>query len=342
MSYGHWKPYVPVAERRAKGILKVQQMAEKQGITPQPVTIQGRKITKTFWGTAWCDHLESYADLANRLDRGRTYVRNGSVCHLDILEGNINAMVSGSEPYSVRINITKLSVTKWRTLKKKCTGKINSLLSLLQGKLPENILETVTDKQYGLFPAPDEIKLRCDCPDGAYMCKHLAAVLYGIGARLDTQPELLFTLRGIDHNELISSDIDLDSNEKREAKSSRRRIADTDLSDVFGVEMADSPLPARRPSKAKKPIKKKAAAKKTAKKKAAKLFDPTGLNVAKLRKKFSMTHIEFALLLGVSTQTIHNWETKPGKLTLRSHSKEALFQASKYTAKKAWEKMGNL
>jgi len=56
----------------------------------------------------------------------------------------------------------------------------------------------------GLFPSPAEIKLSCSCPDWADMCKHVASALYGVGARLDQKPQLLFVLRGVDENELIA------------------------------------------------------------------------------------------------------------------------------------------
>src|SRR4051794_16812939 len=99
-----FRPYVPVAKRRAQAAREVQKR-QKKGQTITPVVIEGRTIAKTFWGKAWCDNLESYSDYENRLPRGRTYVRNGSVVDLQIKQGKITALVSGSEMYEVAINI---------------------------------------------------------------------------------------------------------------------------------------------------------------------------------------------------------------------------------------------
>jgi uncharacterized Zn finger protein len=233
--YGDWAPYVPVAERRRRAKKKMDAL-RKKGVDIQPVEIEGRKIAKTFWGEAWCDHLESFSDFENRLPRGRTYVRNGSVCHLAISKGEVEAKVSGSELYTVKINIKTLPPKKWNTLKSRCSGQIGSLLELLQGKLSDHVMESVTDRQEGLFPLPNEISLKCSCPDYAVMCKHVAAVLYGVGARLDAKPELLFTLRGVSHDDLIQADA-----EKAVAKATTRgkskRLKTSEIGDVFGIEM---------------------------------------------------------------------------------------------------------
>ena len=184
MSYGEWSPYVPVAKRRARAARAINKLRQK-GTEIEPIEVQGRKIARTFWGEAWCSHLEKFSDYENRLPRGRTYVRNGSVCHLAISKGKVEAMVSGSKLYRVDISISPLSVNKWKNLRKKCTGQIGSMLELLQGRFSDHVMEIVTDQNQGLFPNPGEIKLACDCPDWAEMCKHIAAVLYGVGARLD-------------------------------------------------------------------------------------------------------------------------------------------------------------
>jgi uncharacterized Zn finger protein len=202
--YYGFAPYVSVGERRAAAA-KLVQKAAKSGKPFSPVNIAGRKITTTFWGNAWCKHLESYSDYENRLPRGRTYARNGSVIDLQITKGRIIAKVYGSELYKVTINIAPLSTERWESIKKRCGSAIDSLVDLLKGKLSDGVMQIITDRDHGLFPSPSEIKKDCSCPDSAGLCKHLAAVLYGIGARFDTQPELLFTLRGVDHTELIDA-----------------------------------------------------------------------------------------------------------------------------------------
>ncbi|MBN2034538.1 MAG: helix-turn-helix domain-containing protein [Deltaproteobacteria bacterium] len=235
--YGYgWRPYVPVAVRRARSLKKLEKL-QKKGLCIRPVEIAGRKIAQSFWGQAWCDHLEKFSDYANRLPRGRTYVRNGSVCHLEIAEGAVKAMVSGSELYNVDIEIKKLPAKKWADVKKRCAGQIGSLLELLQGKLSKSVMAVVTDRDKGLFPNPGEITLHCSCPDWAVMCKHVAAALYGVGARLDEKPELLFLLRGLDHEELISAEAGLAAVSSVSQAEGHMRIAESDLSNLFGIEM---------------------------------------------------------------------------------------------------------
>lgn len=233
--YGGWAPYVPVAVRRQRAMKKMEAL-RKKGVDVQPVAIDGRQIAKTFWGESWCEHLESFSDFENRLPRGRTYVRNGSVCHLAIAKGKIEAKVSGSELYNVSVTIKTLPDKKWKALKGRCGGRIGSLLELLQGRLSDHVMEVVTDRKEGLFPLPGEMSFRCSCPDWASMCKHVAAVLYGVGARLDVKPELLFVLRGVNHEELIETDA-----EKAVAAATSRgkskRLAAQDIGGVFGIEI---------------------------------------------------------------------------------------------------------
>jgi uncharacterized Zn finger protein len=233
--YGRWAPYVPVAERRRQAADKISAMTKK-GETVSPVVISGRTIATTFWGKSWCENLESYSDFENRLPRGRTYVRNGSVVDLKITPGKILGLVSGSSLYKVAIEIRPLKADRWQAILSSCTGKIDSLIDLLQGKLSKGVMETVTSKDVGLFPTPQQISLKCSCPDYASMCKHVAAVLYGVGSRLDQEPDVLFLLRGVDHMELIaraSASTAIDSGTIASGKSLRT----DDLGSLFGIEM---------------------------------------------------------------------------------------------------------
>lgn len=234
--YGY-RPYVPVAKRQANALVEMNKLSKKKGVNIQPVRIEGRTIARTFWGKAWCEHLEKFSDFSNRLPRGRTYVRNGSVCHLEIQKGRIVARVSGSELYDIEVKIKTLAGAKWKSLKERCAGGVGSLLELLQGKMSSHVMTLVTDKDHGLFPLPAEIDLDCSCPDWADMCKHVAAALYGIGARLDEKPELLFLLRGVDHTELIGVETAAAVVAKTPAKSMRTLEADS-IADVFGIDLA--------------------------------------------------------------------------------------------------------
>lgn len=202
--YGGWAPYVSVAKRRQQAAKKVAAL-QKRGKHVNPVRIEGRAIARTFWGKAWCHNLESYSDYSNRLPRGRTYVRNGAVLDLQIGKGEVTALVSGSSVYTVKIAIRALAHPRWKTITEQCAGQIDSLVELLQGKFSRGVMEIITCKERGLFPSPKHISMECSCPDWATMCKHVAAVLYGVGARLDESPELFFQLRNVDHSELITA-----------------------------------------------------------------------------------------------------------------------------------------
>jgi uncharacterized Zn finger protein len=245
----HWryekKPRV--AQQRARAEKAGRQLA-RGGRPLAPVVIEGRRIATSFWGRAWCDNLESYRELAYRLERGRSYVRNGAVIDLAAEAGRIRALVSGSEVYTVEVGITALAEARWSALKKRSAGQIGSLLELLEGRLSEGVMRIVTDRGEGLFPKPGEIRMSCTCLDHAGhggLCKHIGAVLYGIGARMDAEPQLLFLLRHVDHNELITGATALTDG----PATGRKTLASDELADVFGIEMAgedeDAPAPAK-------------------------------------------------------------------------------------------------
>jgi uncharacterized Zn finger protein len=235
--YG-WRRYVPVATRRHEARRQMEKL-RKKGHPVSPVVIEGRTIARTFWGKAWCDNLERYSDFSNRLPRGRTYVRNGSVVDLQIARGQARALVSGSDLYAVEVGIAAVPRARWASICSDCAGAVDSLVELLQGRFSKGVMERICRPKTGLFPAPAEIELSCSCPDWASMCKHVAAVLYGVGARLDERPELLFELRKVDGKDLVSkAGRQLPLSKKRPARD--RVLAAGDLSELFGLEMGTS------------------------------------------------------------------------------------------------------
>src|ERR1035437_2659853 len=284
MSVNHYgfRPYVSVAERRCKAAREMAKLAKK-GKTIRPVQIEGRTIASTFWGKAWCDNLESYMDYENRLPRGRTYVRNGSVVHLDIRSGEIEATVSGSELYQVRVSIAPAAKAKWKRLCHECSGAIGSLVELLRGRFSDHVMGIITRKETGLFPSPTEIELKCSCPDWATMCKHVAAVLYGVGARLDQSPELLFTLRSVNHEELITQAATA-TDLAGKTTSAGPELAESEIGAVFGIELdpqtATTATPAPAPAKARRKAKRPAPRKRRAKTKLRKGRAATGRRAA--------------------------------------------------------------
>ena len=241
--YGGWAPYVPVEQRRRAAAREVAQM-RKNGRAVSPVLIEGRTIAATFWGKAWCDNLESYRDYENRLPRGRTHVRNGSVIDLQIAPREVTAMVSGSSIYRVSISIGVVPAAHWQSICADCSGGIDSLVELLQGRLSKGVMERICRQANGLFPKPSEIRFSCSCPDSARMCKHIAATLYGVGARLDREPELLFRLRAVNEKDLVAHVGKALPASK--AAPGANVLETDDLSSIFGLDMAgaDSPIQA--------------------------------------------------------------------------------------------------
>jgi len=247
--YG-FRPYVSVAEKKANAARELAKLTKRTRRAPEPVLVthRRRQITTTFWGTAWCRNLERYSDFANRLPRGRTYVRNGSVVDLAIAKGKVHAYVAGSELYTVQIEIAPMAKARWRKVVGRCTGRIGSLVGLLRGELSADVLTVLSDAKDGLFPEPKEIALKCSCPDWAGVCKHVAAVLYGVGTRLDEKPELFFILRQVDQTELLASATS--GAVSRSRTSGAKRLASDKLADVFGIDIVDEPSAARRASPA--------------------------------------------------------------------------------------------
>jgi len=300
-----WEEYVPVATRRAKAKQRMTQL-KKKGKLIEPIEIQGRSIAKKFWGKRWCEYLESFADFENRLPRGRTYARNGSICHLEIKKGLIEAFVSGSSLYTVQIDIKTLPKQQWKGLKSDCSGQIGSILELLKGEFSDHVMEVVSNPENGLFPKEEEIDFSCNCLDWADMCKHVAAVLYGIANRLDERPDLLFLLRDVDAHELITTKLTTSSIKTDDI------LQDQGLAEIFDIDIEDtSPNDVN------------------LEKQEDRLIDPdtlTGEDLQKIRLEKNLTVRELAESLGVTPASIYRWEQIEGILNLHKRSSKAIME----------------
>jgi uncharacterized Zn finger protein len=255
----YYPAYVSVAQKKARAERKRNALKKKNpGI--QPVIIEGRTLAETWWGKSWNRNLEQYADYANRIGRGRSYVRHGAVLDLQITPGTITALVAGSAgpPYRVTITIEPIPQKKWRRIQDRCKGRMDSLKQLLAGQFPKTLEAVFTQKGEGLFPAPEEISLDCSCPDWAVMCKHVAAVLYGVGARLDQDPSLFFVLRKADVKDLVSETVNAGKKElltRSRQKSSRIMEDQADLSGLFGIDLDKGAAPDVPPENTSRKIK---------------------------------------------------------------------------------------
>lgn len=319
--WSEFPPYIPVRVRKRLN-RELGRSLEKGGRQMAPVSVdgRGRKLARSFWGGGWCRHLESFSDYANRLPRGRSYLRHGAVLDLRIAEGLVTALVSGSDLYRVEISIERLSRERWRRIRQRCSGRIGSLLELLEGRLSDEVMSVVIDRTQGLLPMPGEIGFDCDCPDWAVMCKHVAAVLFGVGVRLDDEPELLFRLRGVDPDELISGELALPGNAAADAT-----LADADLGEIFGIELDTGT--AKTGGEKKTPGIEDAPRTRTCMAEASGVTRdaaPTGATVQSLRTDFGLSVEEFADLMGVSSASVYRWENSAGVLSLRARSRRRL------------------
>ncbi len=309
MSYGYgWAPYVSLGKKQAKAKQKLQRLAKK-GLVVQPIEEFKGKITQTFWGNQWCDHIESFQDVANRLERGRSYVRNGSVCHLAIEPGKVSALVAGSEPYDVVVNVEKIKPDEWEAIKGKVAGQIDSLLDLLQGKISDEVMARLADKKDGLFPKRNELSFTCNCLDALgsddWVCKHIAAVFYGIGRRFETNPELLFTLRGVDCAELIAAGTK--ENLERCVATNVPSLKNDELENIFGIELAPEgeEKTSQKKDASKTPeIKIAKTSKKTTSRKKTSKTEDVGASVAQTtsRKKTSKTEDDKASVVKTTSR----------------------------------------
>jgi uncharacterized Zn finger protein len=233
-----------VAEKKAKAENKLKQLRKKiPGIAP--VIIEGGTLARTWWGKAWNRNLERYADYTNRIGRGKSYVRHGAVLDLKIAGGQVTALVQGTraKPYEVVVHIDPVKKAHWDRIRKECQGELRSLPDLMAGKFPKALGEIFLAEGKGLFPTPKEISFACSCPDWASMCKHVAATLYGIGARLDEDQLLFFTLRQADTEELVARAVQEKTSDllAGAARKSSRVIDDADLTGLFGIDLDGEP-----------------------------------------------------------------------------------------------------
>lgn len=202
------------------------------------ISVSSRKITTSWWGMAWQDKITSYSDYANRLPRARSYLRNGKVRELAIEPNFVTAKVKGTRPrpYNVQVYIEPLSDYKKQVIRQLFNEQISSVEELLTGSFPKALADQFLKGDCPLFPTDDEISFYCSCPDMAYLCKHVGAVLYSIGVVFDEDPSLFFKLRNLEIGQLVQATIDerLDVYLEHASKASERQIVASDVNEIFG------------------------------------------------------------------------------------------------------------
>jgi len=161
----------------------------------------------TWWAKRWISALERLG-WSNRLQRGRTYARQGNVLEVKVRPGRIDARVQGSRkrPYRVTIHIEPLSDSDWDKAASAMAERALFAARLLAGEMPENIEDAFVQCDTQLFPRSEQdIDMSCTCPDWANPCKHIAAVFYTLGTEFDRDPFLLLLLRGMSREHLLAA-----------------------------------------------------------------------------------------------------------------------------------------
>ncbi|MBO5490843.1 MAG: SWIM zinc finger family protein [Desulfovibrio sp.] len=322
MPYG-FPAYISVQEK-IRNAEKMLAKLHAKGMQPQPVAAFTGALAKTFWGKSWCANLEHYADFANRLPRGRDYVRHGCVCHLEIGAGEVRAKVLGSRLYDVTVRIAPLPARRWQTLCAGCAGQIATLIDLLRGRLSSESMTVICDPTTGMFPSPKEIRFFCSCPDSARMCKHVAAALYGVGRRLDAAPEELFTLRGVNAADLLPPALDI------APAPMPNMLQVEDMGALFGIDLqTDVPRPGEPSGQAApdKALPSSGTANSPTKPHGlVKADHPTGTAIRNLHRLSKLDASAFAEALGVTLPTLKRWEGTRGALRLKADSVLALMR----------------
>ena len=247
-SRAHGFPEYVSAREKMQRVRAGAEKLRRSNADIHPVVIEGRRIARTWWGRSWNANLERYADYSNRIGRGRRYVRHGAVLDLRIEPGRVTALVQGSrsKPYDVAVKIDPLNGEIWEALRESALTQLDSLSDLLAGGFPEPLKDAFFAPRSGLFPPPGEIRFDCSCPDWASMCKHVAAVLYGIGNRLDEKPDMFFTLRQVHMEELVHKTLEATAEsllDKSGTAVGDDVLDDDVVADVFGIEFDDSAVP---------------------------------------------------------------------------------------------------
>ncbi|MGE3271568.1 MAG: SWIM zinc finger family protein [Chloroflexota bacterium] len=168
---------------------------------------RGPELATTWWARRWMAALDGFG-WAGRLSRGRSYARNGRVLDVEFSRGAIRARVQGSErqPYRVEMSVERFPDQVWDRVIGALARQALYAAKLLAGELPAEIVQLCDTAEAPLFPShPNDITMKCSCPDWAVPCKHVAAVHYALAAELDRDPFLLFRLRGRTREELTAA-----------------------------------------------------------------------------------------------------------------------------------------
>ncbi len=224
--------YVRVQKRRTYA-RDIAAQLERQGEILTPAVAHGKNIANQFWGRAWCHAIDEWQDCAYRLPGGRSLLKNGGVIDLKISRNSVIARVAADQVYDVQLHYRDADPYSVAELRSQCAGKLTGLLDFIQGKLSEEVMQYICNPVYGLFPEYGDFKISCTCLDDAVLCRHAAAALYAVATRLDDEPELFFTLRGIDAKDFFEAEDIL----TQTGSNSAEGLSADELSKTFGIDI---------------------------------------------------------------------------------------------------------
>lgn len=325
MSGDNWPRFISASERRAMAEERLEAL-RSQGTVIQPVRIQGQNGFQSVWGRAWYRHISSLRDIGKRLPHGQIYARNGSIRHLEVLSGKVQALVMGTKIYDLVLRVLPVRGSVWQDIKNVSSGRVDSVEDILQGQLPAEVMDQMLDPDKGLFPVPKELSWSCTCQEKGPVCKHVAAVLYGVGARFDQNPDDLFRWRGVRPQDLILSRLNI---QKAQSEYKEHILSQEQAGDIFGLEWDNAVVVPEPPVQSPETGEPKVGRSESKQEQKIPLNPPTGESVLSLRERAGLSVQEFAQRIGVSLASVYRWEKTSGELYLRSRPLKALRQLSR-------------
>lgn len=171
---------------------------------PQYAVSKRGEIGATWWGKQWVEAMQQIGD--TRLDRGKSYARNGQVRDLSIGHGAASAKVQGSRrrPYSSSFRLKVFTADQWARALDALAAQAIYSAKLLAGEMPSDIEALFQQIGMSLFPRSRvDFTFSCSCPDWGDPCKHSAAIYYLVAEQLDQDPFMLFHLRGLTREQVL-------------------------------------------------------------------------------------------------------------------------------------------
>lgn len=169
----------------------------------------------TAWGQRFLQALEQGLE-PKRLARGRQYSASHRVPdwawtggHLRFSGKNRGTAYYGmNEPirFEGHIEISPLPGCLWQAVIPELGNQAGFIARLLLNEIPDSLESHLQARGHSLIPGRygEDLQATCSCPETESPCRHVAAVLVALAARIDQTPLLLFELRGLNRATLAA------------------------------------------------------------------------------------------------------------------------------------------